>query len=48
MVIGTLPAGAFPRELRGTADGRTLFVTNFASQTLEMIDLARAPITSKQ
>jgi hypothetical protein len=43
-----MPAGAFPRELRETADGHTLFVTNFASQALEMIDLARAPITSKQ
>ena len=43
-LIGTIPAGAFPRELRLTADGRTLFATNFASRTLEMIDLARAPI----
>jgi hypothetical protein len=25
-----------------TADGRTLFVTNFSSKTLEMIDVARA------
>lgn len=47
-LIGTIPAGAFPRELRGTADGHTLFVTNFASQTLEMIDLARVPITPRQ
>lgn len=43
-VIGTIPAGAFPRELRLTADGRTLFATNFASRTLEMIDLARVQI----
>lgn len=43
-VIGKIPAGAFPRELRVTADGRTLFATNFASRTLEMIDVARAPI----
>ena len=40
--IGTIPAGAFPRELRVSADGRTLFVTNFASRTLESIDLPRA------
>jgi DNA-binding beta-propeller fold protein YncE len=46
-VLGTIPAGAFPRELRVTADGRTLFVTNFASRNLEMIDLQRAPITSR-
>jgi DNA-binding beta-propeller fold protein YncE len=42
-VIATIPAGAFPRELRVSGDGRTLFVTNFASRTLEMIDLARVP-----
>lgn len=41
-VITTIPAGAFPRELRLTADGRTLFATNFGSRTLEMIDVARA------
>jgi DNA-binding beta-propeller fold protein YncE len=41
-VVGTIPAGAFPRELRLTADGRTLFVTNAFSSTLEMIDLPRA------
>jgi DNA-binding beta-propeller fold protein YncE len=42
-VIGTIPAGAFPRELRVTSDGRTLFATNFNSRTLEMIDIAREP-----
>jgi len=41
--LGTIPAGAFPRELRLTADGRTLFVTNFGSSTLEMIDVGRTP-----
>jgi DNA-binding beta-propeller fold protein YncE len=41
-VLGQIPAGGFPRELRVTADGRTLFVTNFSSKTLEMIDVARA------
>jgi Uncharacterized conserved protein len=43
--IGTIQGGAFPRELRLTADGSTLFATNFASRTLEMIDLARVPIS---
>lgn len=37
----SLPAGGFPRELRVTADGKTLLVTNFTSQTLELVDLAR-------
>jgi DNA-binding beta-propeller fold protein YncE len=41
-VLGQIPAGGFPRELRVTTDGRTLFVTNFSSKTLEMIDVTRA------
>jgi DNA-binding beta-propeller fold protein YncE len=40
-VIGNIPAGLFPRELRVTDDGRTLLVTNFGSNTLELIDLTR-------
>jgi len=40
-VLGSIPAGAFPRELRLTADGRTLLLTNFASSLLEVIDLNR-------
>ncbi len=40
--LGEIPAGGFPRELRLSADGRTLFLTNFTSKTLEMIDLSRA------
>ena len=43
-VLGMIPAGGFPRELRVTADGQTLLVTNFTSNTLEMVDLARAPL----
>jgi YVTN family beta-propeller protein len=40
-VIGAIPAGAFPRELRLTPDGRTLLLTNFTSNSLEIIDLTR-------
>jgi DNA-binding beta-propeller fold protein YncE len=40
-VLGTIPAGAFPRQLHLTADGRTLLLSNFASGTLEIIDLRR-------
>ena len=29
------PTGGFPRELRLTADGHTLLVTNFFSRTVE-------------
>lgn len=41
-VVGEIPAGGFPRELRVTADGRTLVLTNFSSRTLQLVDLARA------
>ena len=45
-VLGTIPAGSFPRELRVTDDGRTLLVTNFNSDTLELVDLDRLPLRS--
>jgi YVTN family beta-propeller protein len=40
-ILGWIPAGAFPREMRVTGDGTTLVVTNFASSSIEMIDLSR-------
>lgn len=43
-VLGTLTAGAFPRELRVTADGKTLLLTNFRSKTLELVDLTHLPL----
>ena len=41
--IGTVPAGDFPRELRLSADGQTLFLTNFGSSSLQVMDVARLP-----
>lgn len=41
-VVGSIPSGDFPREMRVTADGQTLVLTNFASRTIELVDLARA------
>jgi DNA-binding beta-propeller fold protein YncE len=38
---GDIPCGAFPREFHLTADGQTLFLTNFRSHTLQVIDVAR-------
>lgn len=38
-----LAAGSFPREERLSPDGKTLYVTDFASNQLEMIDLTRLP-----
>ena len=43
-ILGSIPAGAFPREMRLTTDRRTLLLTNFNSRTLEVIDLKRLPI----
>ncbi len=40
-ISDTVPAGGFPRELRLLPDGRTLLVTNYASETLEAVDLPR-------
>jgi len=44
-ILGSIPAGAFPREMRVTFDGTTLIVTNFASSSIETIDLTRLPLT---
>jgi DNA-binding beta-propeller fold protein YncE len=41
LMVGAVPAGLFPRELKVTADGKTLLVTNFASNSLELVDLTR-------
>ncbi len=40
-IVDTIPAGGFPRELRLMSDGHTLLVTNYATNTLEVVDLAR-------
>jgi len=40
-VIGSVPAGIFPREFGQSPDGRTLFVANYTSSELEVIDLNR-------
>jgi len=46
-VIGTIPAGAFPREMCVSADGRTLYVSNFGSSSLEIIDANDLPLESR-
>ena len=43
-VMGSVPAGIFPRELRVTEDQGTLLLTNFGSKTLALIDIARLPL----
>ncbi|HTS30110.1 MAG TPA: hypothetical protein VMH81_29765 [Bryobacteraceae bacterium] len=39
--IGMIPAGAFPRDLRLSADGSTLYLANFGSSSLQVMDVAR-------
>jgi DNA-binding beta-propeller fold protein YncE len=47
-ILGTVPAGVFPRELRVTANQQTLLLTNFGSKTLAVIDVARLPIEPRE
>jgi DNA-binding beta-propeller fold protein YncE len=42
-VIGSIPAGAYPREFCLSPDGRTLFVTNFLSGSLQVMDVNSLP-----
>jgi DNA-binding beta-propeller fold protein YncE len=43
-VLGAIAAGAFPREMALSADGHTLFLTNFGSNSLQVIDVDRLPL----
>jgi DNA-binding beta-propeller fold protein YncE len=45
-VMGSVPAGIFPREFGHSPDGQTLYVANYLSDELEVIDLKRLPIQS--
>jgi DNA-binding beta-propeller fold protein YncE len=42
-ILGSIPAGAFPREMSLSSDFHTLFVVNVNPRALEIIDLARLP-----
>jgi DNA-binding beta-propeller fold protein YncE len=43
-VAGSIPAGIFPREFGQSPDRLTLFVANYLSSELEVIDLKRMPV----
>jgi DNA-binding beta-propeller fold protein YncE len=43
-VVGSVPAGLFPREFGQSPDGQTLFVSNYISSELEVIDLKRLTV----
>jgi DNA-binding beta-propeller fold protein YncE len=42
-VVGSLPAGAFPREMAATPNGRLLLVGNFGSSQLEAVSVSALP-----
>lgn len=41
--LGTIPVGAFPRDLSLSLDGKTILVANFGSKSLQVIDLEQLP-----
>lgn len=47
-VLGTVPAGLFPRELRVTQDQRTLLLTNFGSKNVAIMDVRRLPLQLRE
>jgi 6-phosphogluconolactonase (cycloisomerase 2 family) len=42
-LLATIPVGAFPRELSLQSDGRTLLLTNYNSNTVDLFDVRRLP-----
>lgn len=47
-IVGSVTAGAFPRELRVTGDGRSLILTNFGSGTIQVFDLGHLPLAQRE
>jgi DNA-binding beta-propeller fold protein YncE len=43
-VQGIVPVGAFPREMAVSSDERTLFLTNFGSNSLQVLDIDQLPV----
>ncbi len=42
-VLGTIPAGKFPRELHAMPDGQALLLTDYGSDRIELIPITRLP-----
>lgn len=47
-ILGSVAAGAFPREFGMSHDGAILFVANYESNEIEVLDLKRLPIEPPQ
>ncbi len=43
VLLASIDVGAFPRELTLEASGQTLLLTNYNSNTVTMIDVAKLP-----
>jgi hypothetical protein len=43
-LLQTLPAGTFPRNLSLASDGRSIFLTNYTSRSLERVTVASVPV----
>jgi hypothetical protein len=43
-ILGTIPAGIDARQVFVMADGKTLLITNYGSQTLQIVDMERVKL----
>lgn len=43
VILGIINVGAFPRELTLSPDGKSLYLTNYNSDTLNIIDVSKLP-----
>jgi DNA-binding beta-propeller fold protein YncE len=43
VVVGAIPVGTFPRELTQTRSGSTIFLANYGSNTITVIDPTAIP-----
>jgi hypothetical protein len=46
LVVGSIAAGAFPRSLVMSQDGKILLLANFGSSSLQILDARRLPINT--
>jgi YVTN family beta-propeller protein len=42
--VGSIEAGAFPRQFGSSPDGKTIFLANYLSNTIEVIDAEHLPV----
>jgi DNA-binding beta-propeller fold protein YncE len=47
-VVGSIDAGSLPREFGASPDGKTFFLANYVSKSLEIIDAEHLPVTDQR